>query len=137
MGAIRTFVVICFSLVFLMAGSVKLYPFDDTVHGMMENNFKRFHNLWSGDQFGVTDIDFRLAVGGIEVICALLLWVFPKFASLVLMCVMIGAVYTHILGDDTPGEIAVPAVLGLIAFLLLIVPSANNKGKSGKNKKDD
>eukprot|EP00055_Hartaetosiga_balthica_P013308 m.67697 g.67697 ORF g.67697 m.67697 type:complete len:137 (-) comp8224_c1_seq2:64-474(-) len=127
MGSVRTFFVLILSLMFLMAGSIKLYPFDESVHGMMMSKFIKYHSLFQLNDFGISSMDFQYVVGGLEVASALLLWVFPKFASFILFCVMGGAVATHVLLKDTPGEIAVPATFGLCFFLLLVIPTGQKE----------
>jgi len=118
--------------VFLLAGFVKLTDrFDAETHKKMVDSAHSypgvFHLPVSGDTI-------RIAIGSAEVMCAILILFGEKiaaFASLILMSIMCGAVYYHLV-TNTP--FVAPAVLGTASFFLCLLSLRSSTAKRKERK---
>ncbi|MCD1159583.1 DoxX family protein [Peribacillus frigoritolerans] len=100
------------ALLFLMAGAQK--TFGSKMH-------KEAFAKWGYPQW------FRVVTGVVELAAAVLLaigfWVdgVAAFGAMILVAVGIGGVITHIRVKDTFKDTAMIAILGILAFVLLII----------------
>jgi uncharacterized membrane protein YphA (DoxX/SURF4 family) len=135
MGIVTTLGCVLLTFAFIMAGSAKISDAlaGPDVHREMVGNFKQYAKLFQVAKFGTTAEQFRLAVGGAEIVLALLLWIMPRVASLGIAGIMVGAIYTHVLMEDPQEKLIPPAVL--LAVSLLVAATAGTPKRSGAAKK--
>ncbi|EGD83610.1 hypothetical protein PTSG_04218 [Salpingoeca rosetta] len=134
-GLARVVLGLALSVVFIMAAAVKLSPqVNKEVHEELAQEFaQKYSEIWMVSEFGITHEEFRMAIGGLEIVLVLLLWVLPRFSALMLSSIMAGAIYTHYAAHDPPVKMAVCGILMalLFAFMLLSGPQP----KTGKKKR--
>lgn len=113
MNIVAIVVQVLLGLAFLMAGSMK-------VVGAKQSLQQRDHHK-------ITSWFWRLT-GGIEILGAIALLIgievhwLSVVAAAVLGATMLGAIYTHLIRSKDPVPVALPpAVLGLLALLVLVV----------------
>eukprot|EP01097_Dermamoeba_algensis_P001210 TRINITY_DN1457_c0_g1_i1.p2 TRINITY_DN1457_c0_g1~~TRINITY_DN1457_c0_g1_i1.p2 ORF type:complete len:137 (-),score=36.43 TRINITY_DN1457_c0_g1_i1:76-486(-) len=129
---LRVVVSLFLTAIFLFAGGNKLTDqLNPEMHKQLSEKFKEFIQLW---QFPITADQFRLLVGGSEVVFAILLLIpgtIGKLSQFGLFVIMVGAVITHILqGDFKP---FFPAFLGFLALLLLLLHPAKKTNAKKTN----
>jgi len=119
---------------FLMAGSVKLTDrFETETHKKMVEGAREYPGIF---HLPLSADTMRIAIGAAEVSCAILVLFGGKiaaFACWILMSIMCGAVYFHIM-TSTP--FVVPAILGAMSFFLCLLslrPTASS-ASAGKSK---
>ncbi|KAK3097412.1 hypothetical protein FSP39_009418 [Pinctada imbricata] len=133
---IVTFLVI---IAFGMAGTMKIYPFVPEVYNDMREKFVTYCPFCPTVHFGYTPppVTYMRVVGMWEILCALALLVssdLKSVASFILSVIMTGAVYSHIMVNDTKGA-PLPGVL-MIMCLFLFVRSRSARIASQKQKND-
>lgn len=131
----------CFlTVVFFLAGACKVTP---RLHpdAFIELDVKFRESIgpaWQEHVFNHIDytmsaVDFKFAIGVAEVLTAAMLWTpMSDIACLIGVCVMIGAIATHYLLEESLG-----LVVGLLICFLLVLKLGRKDVKShvGSNKK--
>ena len=133
MGLVRVVLGLALTFVFVMAGSVKLTPNvqQDQYEEIAAAFSTKYADIWSIAEFGITADEFRLAIGGAEVVLAIFLWILPRFSALGLMVIMACAMYSHYAAQDPPGTLALTGTLFLLLglFSLLSGPAPKKHRK--------
>jgi len=101
---------------FLFAGANKVTELS-FFPGFNQELAKKF--LCYGSWTGRPDI-WQLAVGGMEIFFAILLWLQPGIGSLALLTIMVGAIGSHVICADG-GETGVALPVALLVLHLLLM----------------
>lgn len=112
------FIKTALTLVFISAGSAKLIGVEEMIAIYDEIGFGQW---------------FRYITGILEVTAgfALLIRKFTLFAALILVCIMIGAIFTHLF---LIGGSFIPAlVLGILSSFIAYISYNSEKNKKGKS----
>eukprot|EP00043_Microstomoeca_roanoka_P030370 m.26143 g.26143 ORF g.26143 m.26143 type:complete len:140 (+) comp9981_c1_seq1:280-699(+) len=133
-GVLRVLLGTALTLVFLMAGAVKLTPeINPEVHAEIAHEFEtKYADIWLTQRIGFSHVDFRMAVGAVEVALALLLWITPRFSALLLMSIMGAAIYSHIVAHDPVEKVGMPSAL--LVLLLVFIALSGKKKTAAKQK---
>ncbi|EDQ90847.1 uncharacterized protein MONBRDRAFT_31692 [Monosiga brevicollis MX1] len=135
MSVVTTILCLLLTVMFLMAGTAKLTDaFVPDLHNELVGKFETYAKVLQTVQYGVSGSTFRQFLGVVETAAALLLWVAPQLAASVLAIIMTGAIYTHLLVEDPPQAMAMPAVL--LLFSVIVAVSGRKAKGSGKSKKN-
>jgi len=108
------------ALTFIFAGTVKVTDqLDKNAHQEMLSKFQVFAPLWNTQLFGISGDNFRMIVGGTEILTAVALFTpYAFIAAGIQAVVMSGAIITHFRMNDGVGAIA-PVVLALLDIVLV------------------
>lgn len=116
------------STVFLAAGACKVFPFlHAEAYQYLDDSFtKSFVPVWQRlvfDLIGhkVAPIVFKYLIGNIELAVSVLIWGakgFPLFASLMGAVIMMGAIITHVMLNET---IVIPLCLEILCLLIFFL----------------
>eukprot|EP01147_Barroeca_monosierra_P006352 gene6352-9278_t len=125
------------SVVFVMAGSVKLFPeVNEVVHKELVADFAtKYADIWNVAYFGITHEEFRLIVGATEVTMAIALWVLPRFSALVLFGIMSCALYSHFEAYDPEEKLVTPIALLVLLSMFYLLSGKKSSSKASKAKK--
>ena len=96
--------------------------------------FNKYVQIPPFNAFKIDPVLYRIAVAITEICCASILIVgsakFKKLANYVLVMLMLGALYTHFMVNDTPDKFG-GAIVGLVLCLLRLYASGHFKVKIG------
>lgn len=126
---IVTVLTLTLGIFFILVGQFKVTPqFFPDIHADMKHEFGRFNKvfpLYQSTGWRPYAKTYRLAVGLTELICGTILILIPgrlkTLANFVLLCVMVGAVYTHYALNDKFDRMTPGLIFALLLLTRLIV----------------